>query len=263
MGKEALTRDGRHDREAQSHEFMDVAHQFDGLLRRLAEAWARVDANAVVRDARAHERIGALAQPRAHIIDHVGIGGCILHGVGRALHMHDHQARIARARHLHHSRVAEPRHVVDDAGARFHRTTGHLGVTRIHRYADALRRQLCHHIPDAVPFLGRCHLARARTRGFATHVDDGSALFHHLARMGHCRFHIGELAPVAERVRGNVQHAHDDGRASVELVCVAFPDHEAQPFFVSDSINLCGSGDRSHQLFNAQNVSRETHPSLY
>ena len=203
---------------------MQVAHQLDGLLRRLAETRPRVDADALMRDACIEQLLRALVQPRAHVGHHIVVDGIVLHGGRRALHMHDHQPRIAIERHLLHGWVGEAGHIVDDRSARFHGTAGHFGMTRIRRYAQALGDEALDHRADAPPFLRRIDLGSSRARRFAAHVDDGGAIGCHLLRMRHRRLHIGEISPIGERVGRDVQNAHDDGRSGVEVVCAAMPD---------------------------------------
>ena len=103
---------------------------------------------------------------------------------------------------------------------------GHLGMARIHRHADAGLHQGRHDLADAIPLLIGRDRRGARTRRFAAHVHNGSTGAHHFQTVGHSRLRIEISAAVGEGIGGHVQNAHDDGRAGVEVVLSAMPNHE-------------------------------------
>ena len=103
----AFAGNGNHDRVAQARKLLEVAHELEGLRRRLAEARARIDADALGRHAGGLEHGRLIAQVVAHLGDHVVVLRVPLHGSRLALHVHDHHAAIAFRSNLHHGRVAE------------------------------------------------------------------------------------------------------------------------------------------------------------
>ena len=138
----ALARNRHHGGIAQMYQLVEVAHQGDGLVGRLAEARARIQADALVADAGFLQLGSALGQVANHFGNHILVDRFVLHGARvAALHMHNHQARIAALGNLHHGRIAETRHIVDDAGASLHGCLGNLGMAGVDAYTDALAGQ--------------------------------------------------------------------------------------------------------------------------
>lgn len=135
--KKALARNGAHHRVTQTIEFVHVAHQLKRLRCRFAKTGARVNADALARHAGLFEHGSLRSQIIAHFSHDVLVLRVFLHGFGRALHMHDHQARIARRGNFRHGRVAKPRDVVDDACTRLDARTRHFGMTRVNAHAQA------------------------------------------------------------------------------------------------------------------------------
>ena len=144
------------------HDLLEVAHQFERLLRRLAEPGARIDADAVAGDAGFLKTGGAAAQPIAHLGDHVVVGGGVLHRRRLALHVHDHHAAIARDRDIDHRGVGEPGHIVDDGRARLQARAGHVGMARVDADADALGGERAHDVDHAGKLLLGAHRRGAR-----------------------------------------------------------------------------------------------------
>ncbi len=103
---------------------------------------------------------------------------------------------------------------------------GHLGMARIHRHADAGLHQGRHDLADAIPLLIGRDRRGARTRRLAAHIHNGGTGAHHFQTVGHSRLRIEISAAVGEGIGGHVQNAHDDGRAGVEVVLSAMPNHE-------------------------------------
>ena len=226
LAHEALARDRHHDRIAQVDDLVEIAHELDGLLGRLAEARARIDADAGAVDAGRLQSGGRIAQVIAHFGHHVLVNGVVLHGSGLALHVHDHAAAAAAAHRLAHGGIAKTRHVVDDGSAGMQGADGHLGMARIHRHADAGLHQGRHDLADAIPLLIGRDRRGARTRRLAAHIHNGGTGAHHFQTVGHSCLRIEISAAVGGGIGGHVQNAHDDGRAGVEVVLSAMPNHE-------------------------------------
>ncbi len=196
------------------------------MVGRFAEARARVQADAVVGDAGLFKLGSALAQVLDDFGNNIVVMRFVLHGARvAALHVHNHQARIATLGNLYHGRVAEARNVVDDAGARLHGRLGNLGVAGVDAHADALAGQALDNAQHAALFLLDGNGACARARALAAHVDDKGALFHHLLRGLYRRIVIGIRPAIGKRVGGNVQDAHDNRGTGIEGVLATAPDH--------------------------------------
>ena len=103
---------------------------------------------------------------------------------------------------------------------------GHLGMARIHRHADAGLHQGRHDLADAIPLLIGRDRRGARTRRLAAHIHNGGTGAHHFQTVGHSCLRIEISTAVGEGIGGHVQNAHDDGRAGVEVVLSAMPNHE-------------------------------------
>ena len=103
---------------------------------------------------------------------------------------------------------------------------GRLGMARIHRHADAGLHQGRHDLADAIPLLIGRDRRGARTRRLAAHIHNGGTGAHHFQTVGHSCLRIEISAAVGEGIGGHVQNAHDDGRAGVEVVLSAMPNHE-------------------------------------
>ena len=216
---------GHHDRIAQSRKLLEVAHELKGLRRRLAEAWARIDADALGRHAGGLEHGRLIAKIVAHLGYHVVVLRILLHGARLALHVHDHHTAIALRGDLHHSRIAEARDIVDDGGTGFHARLRHGGVTGVDAHANALLGKGTHHGKHASRLLLDAHLGRPGARGLTAHVDHVRSLVEHLLRPGQRRLGRVVRAAVAEAVGRDVEDAHDHRLARIELERAAFPYH--------------------------------------
>ena len=226
LAHEALARDRHHDRIAQMHDLVEVAHKLDGLLGSLAEAGARIDADAGAIDAGRFQGSGRIAQVVAHFSNHVLVDGVVLHGGRLALHVHDHTPATAATHRFHHGGIAEAIHVVDDGSASMQSASRHLGMTRVHRHADAGLHEGRDDIPNAIPLLFRRDGRGTRARRLAAYIHDGGPGAHHVKPVLHGRFGIEVRPAVGEGIGGHVQNTHDEGRAGVEVVLSAMPDHE-------------------------------------
>lgn len=166
----------------------------------LPEPRARVEADAVVHNARRFQFCRAFCQVIAHLNDDIVIDGIVLHGARLALHVHDNEARIARTRDLNHRWVAKTRHIVDDGGARLHTGARNLGVARVDTHADARLGELADNLDRAREFFCDRHLGGTGTRGLAAHVDDLRTLLNHALRVRNRSVVRVVLSPVGERI---------------------------------------------------------------
>ena len=189
----------------------------------------RVEADAVVRNARRFQFCRAFCQVIAHFNDDIVIDGIVLHGARLALHVHDDEARIARTRGLNHRWVAKTRHIVDDGGARLHTGARDLGVARVDAHADARLGELADNLDRAREFFCDRHLGGAGTRGLAAHVDDLRTLLNHALRVRNRSVVRVVLSPVGERIGRDIQDAHHDGHLDVEAIRGTLPIHVCAP----------------------------------
>jgi len=154
---------------------------FDGL----AEAEARVDADAFAVDAGGDQCVDALAQEVDHFPHHVGVHGLGLHVLGRALHVHHAQAAVAVDDGLDCAGSAETVDVVDHVGAGDDRLAHHLGLASVdrQRLADLLQRVQRRHHTRQLVFDG--HAGGTGPGRFAADVDQVDAAGDHLFRPRH------------------------------------------------------------------------------
>jgi hypothetical protein len=93
----------------------------------------------------------------------------------------------------------------------------HLGLTGVdgnwHRGATGEFRHDRH---DATNLLLRVDLGSPRSGGLPPDIDDARSVLDHLERTGDCSIERAVAATVRERIRGDIQNAHDDGRAEIE-----------------------------------------------
>ena len=222
----ALTGNGNHGWVAQVHQFLEVAHQLDGLLGGFAETRARIKANAVVRNAHFLKLGSTLCQVIAYLAHHVFVLGLILHSTRVvAQHVHYHQARIAVLGNLHHGRVAKARYIVYDAGTRLYGSLGNLGMASIDAYANVLFRQTLDNLNGARKLFFNRNWACARAGGFAAYIDDKRAFLNHFLGCCNRLINVGIRTAIGKRVGGNVQDAHDNGGSRIEGVLPTTPNH--------------------------------------
>ena len=214
---EALARNGAHERITEACELVEVPHELERLRRGFAKTGTRVDADALPRYA-ARFKLGCpVAQVIAHFGHDVVVHGVVLHGLGLALHVHDHQPGIARARHVDHGRIPEARNVVDDGRAGLYARTGHPRMPRVDAHAHALRRKRPHDLDRARQLFIDRYLRAAGTRGLAAHVDDVGTFVEHRMRMRESFRKTGMLSPIRKRIGCHVEDAHDHGLPLVKL----------------------------------------------
>ena len=114
-----------------------------------------------------------------------------------------------RARHL--GIEGEAAGIVDDAGAQLDglfRDRGFIGID-----GDGNRQlaaQPLQHGDQAAQLLGFGDARRTGARGFRADVDDVRAFLFEFDRAGEGAVRIQVLAAVGKRIRGDIQHAHNE-----------------------------------------------------
>ena len=98
-------------------QFPQVPQQLQIVLQGLPEPEARIDRDAIGRDARGPADFNALEQKRLDLVHDVVIVGSQLHGAGVALHVHHAQGAAARGCSLQRARLGECPDIVEEAGS--------------------------------------------------------------------------------------------------------------------------------------------------
>ena len=142
----------------------------------------------------------------------VGGAGGGLEALGTPVHETHRQARLCH--HAVHVFVGQPPgDVVDEVHAGLRRGERRGGAHRVHGGADALVVQKAHHGAHPLGLDVRGHAGGAGTGRLGADVDDVRAGGDQLARVRQRRARV-EVAPaVGERVRGDVEDAHDRSAA--------------------------------------------------
>ena len=157
-------------------------------------------------------------------------GGVELHGFVRARGLdelagvRDDDTALHGLHELDHLGVGKARDVVDDGGANTDGRLRNLDVACVDRNDGAALRECTDDGKHALGLLVRRDRREARTRGLAAHIDDvGAGIEHcHAARNGGVDVEVA-FVTVAERVRRDVEHAHNAGTVELELVLSAAP----------------------------------------
>ena len=192
---------------------VQAAQQVQVVRHRLAEPESGVQEDALPVDAGPHRGAQAPAQEPVHVVHDVVVRRCPLHGAGRSLHVHQHHRGTPVGDQRRHVRVeAQGADVVHHDGAGVEGGGGDVGAPGIHRHPRLVAPDdLADHRHHAGALFRRRYGQRPRARGLAAHVDQVGALRqHHLGtRQRLLGFTIQPA--VGERVRRDVQNAHDAG----------------------------------------------------
>ena len=181
------------------------------MIEGLAKTDTRVKPDTIRLDAAGHCDVRTFGQIIAHLIDHILILGLVLHGLGLALHVHQHHRHAQLGRCGNRSVRAQSGDIIPDISAGLHCRTGHIRLERIHRDAcRCLFAQGLDHRDDAAQFLIRRHRFSARPGTFAAHINHVRAVGQHLQTAIHRTAQIHKGSAVGETVRRNVQNAHDE-----------------------------------------------------
>lgn len=191
----------------------------------LPKARARIDADAGAVDAGRLQSGGRIAQVIAHFGHHVLVNGVVLHGSGLALHVHDHAAAAAAA---HRSRMAGSRK--PDTSL-----TMEAPACRARTATSAWRVSTDTQMPASTRAATTSPMRSHSSSGVTGVAPDASTRRPH-PQWRHRRAPFPDRGPQLpsdrdkrrrrRRNRGHVQNAHDDGRAGVEVVLSAMPNHE-------------------------------------
>ena len=215
LGEHALARRTDEHRIAKRGEAFEVCEQLPALGSGLVEAEPRVEHNAVRCDARRDGTRGTFGERVTHLDHNVAVFGAAMCGIRHPSPVADDHASVVLARKpsdgLEHLIVVQPAgDVVDVVGAGTHRSPRCRGVQGIDRNGDALCAQRLDDRQDAALFFFEGHGRSPRPRRLTADVDDVGPLPHQFARPCDCDLGVEILATIAERVRGDVEHAHDE-----------------------------------------------------
>ena len=110
----------------------DIREHRQILGERFAKAKSRVRGDARPRYTSRHAGLNALFEIIEHLKHHVVISGVVLHGLGLALGMHQHDVEPCFRRDSHTFWVIrERRHVIQNFGAGFGSRLGHSTFARV------------------------------------------------------------------------------------------------------------------------------------
>ncbi len=170
-----------------------------------------------------------LLEEDADLAGNIPVSGVFLHGARRALHVHEDDTRAGPGGDGSHRGVgAQGGHIVDDRGPARDGGFGHRRLRCIDR-DQSVRGRRVERTDDrehAAHFLFGRDGSRAGPGGFTAHVDDPGTLREHVEAMLHRAGKIEEIAAVRERIRRDVQDAHDDtARSEIERAAGGLPDH--------------------------------------
>lgn len=190
-----------------------AGHQFVVVVDGLAEAEAGVDDDVV--EAGGVEAGDTVGEETADVGDHVGVDGVLLHGLGGALDVHHDVGDAALGEEVEHGVVhGAARDVIHDdlteAADDFPRDAGAEGVDGDGHGGVVFPHQL-NRPGEASQLLLLVHEGGAGAGGVGSHVDDAGALLDDLADAADDSGLAEVLAPVVERVGGDVQDAHYEG----------------------------------------------------
>ena len=188
------------------------------MLPGLPEPDAWVDDQVLGRDTGGLRGPGAFQQEGAHLLDHVLVARVLLHGRGRALHVHEDERYPAGRRHPEHARVvASGGDVVDErcTGSESRlRDVGPGGVDADRDVRGQAGAQALDDAEDAPRLFRRRHRQGPGARRFAADIDDIGALLDHAERVIDRGPWFREPPAVGEAIGGEVQDPDDTRRRS-------------------------------------------------
>ncbi len=240
LADETLPRRADQHRHAEGGEGVSTAKQLQVLRGGLAETDAGVDGDPVTPDAGGQGEVDLPAKEIGNLGDDVAIHGPILHGRGRALHVHEHDGGASLSGEGRQGGVvAQSGDVVDAGGAGVEGGGGDLGPTRVDedRGVEAGAADAGDDGHDSAPLLRRVDGIRARPRRLAADVEQVGAVGDQLPGAGDGGGRIQELPAVAERVGRHVDDAHHQrpsGTGEPVGPCVGDGRH-GQPFAATAS----------------------------
>ena len=205
---EALARGTHHQGTAEALEFRKAGDHGHALPGALAEADAWVEHDRLTRDAGLGRDLERVREERADI------GHDIHRRFGPVAVVHDDHRYAGLGDHPRHQRLAlQAPHVIDDGGTARQcpaAATSRLDGVDRDRHAEMDDRRQDRRQPRQLLFQGDRLRPDIGPRRFGADVDDVGAFVDHLLGMLEGASRIGKLAAVGERVRGDVEDAHDD-----------------------------------------------------
>ena len=205
------------------------AEQREVLLDGLAEAEARIPADAVRRN----------AEPLEEALPFLKVGLDLRHDIlvvrgGRAVH--DDEAAVRRRGGFKRAGHLEAADVVEDVRAERSHLGHDLRLGGVDAHDESFLHESLDHGNDAAALLFKrdAGFVEARTRGLAAHVDDVGAGVEHRQAVLDGGIGVEVLPAIAKRIGRHVEDAHDARTVKAELVlsappCLAVVRHEHPP----------------------------------
>ena len=216
-----LAREPRQHRKTESGDLRHVLQQREVVLVGLAETEARIDHDALARDAGGHRRFRASGEIVAHLGDDVVVLRRLLHRLRLALLVHEAHRGVARRDRLQRARAFPAADVVDQARAGLDGFAHERGLAGVDRDRHAAVCQRFEHRQHAAALFVERHRCGARPGRFTADVEDVRTLVDQRSRMRDCSVARGVEAAVGEGVRGDVDDAHDERAIEREAVAAA------------------------------------------
>ena len=196
------------------------------MLQGFAEAETGIEHDALGLDAFVLEYAQAAGKVVGHGSDDIAVLRMGLHGLRRAGHVHDDEARLGVSGDARHGGIAtQTGDVVDDVSPGIQRSTGDGGLHGID--GDQSLRLGTHgadHRQHAAEFLGFIHGFSAWAGGFTADVQNVRPFREQREGMLHGAARIIEAATIREAVRSDVDNAHDEtAMGEIEIVVAESP----------------------------------------
>ncbi len=187
------------------------------MRRGLAEAEAQVDQQILLGDAGHFGSKQALHEETMDLGHHVVVMRVGLHVAGLALHVHQHHRHPGIGGRVQRALLTQAEDVVDHAGAGLHGRSHHLRLEGVDadRHGGA-GRKLFDHRQHALQFFFHRHRRGTRAARLATDIEQVGALLHQLQAVGHGRVGAVVRATIGERIRGDIDDAHDPGAVQAQ-----------------------------------------------
>ncbi len=215
-------------RQAQVEQLALARQQGPVVLAALAEADARIEHQAPGLDATRPHRGDALAEEAADLVnDVVVLRVSVLHGTGlHAAHVHqaDAACRVGR-HHVQRARLTQGLDVVDDVDAQVERRAHDLGLVAVQRDRNAEPDRLAQHRQHTRQLVVERYRIGPGAGGLAADVEQVGALAQQALAVRERAARAGMTSTVGERVRREVDDAHDPGTGQVDLVPGGAPVH--------------------------------------
>jgi len=195
-----------------------MGHQREIVLVCFPEADAGVEADAVGGDAHFDQNIAALFEVAVDIFDDIVVARVVLHGLGRALHVHGTNGGLGFGGESWHGWVAfEAGDVVDDFCPGFDSSFSNFGFGGVDRYREInTAGEGFDDGDDTVEFLLSGDGIGMGPSAFAADVEDVCAVVGQLEGLLNRCLGREELTAVGKTIGSDVDDAHEQ-RSPVEL----------------------------------------------